>query len=295
MHKKDAQVNNDKNRNLRKILIIAVSVIAVIAAAVIAVLFNVNSIYLKQGKAKLEENSFTDAKYYFEKCSTDEGEILRKYAELRIDINKKYPAMLTEYDEELIESWCDSAAETVNNIDVLPEEIKADAIGVYTKLKTIKDAHEKYNLSRNDILEMMDVFAEFNRLYSKDADGKNTTFTVSDETVLIERWEELNENLQEFQNEYFPDGSVYLLSYLIKECQGECLDLRNAMKVVTDAGYSETDTVRLSGEGTKTFPGVTNTSGNTVNVARKDEYESYMSQGINRGLVEMLSGYYTGY
>lgn len=293
---KRTEFNNEKNRNLKKILLIALSVIAVLAVATVILLFNMNGIYCKLGKEKLEKNSFTDAKIYFDKCSNDEGELLGKYVNLRIEMNKKYPELLSEYDAELISKWVIAAAQVVEGKDALPESVGVDAIGVYSSLKAISDGYDKYTSLQGDILELMDVFSEFNRLYTKDSNGKNTVFTLVEENGKIERWERLYAELEKFRSAYVPEDNVYLLGYLIKEAHGECEDLKKAMAVVADAGYGETANVRLSGEGTKTFPGVTNNSGDTVSVSRKEEYEGFLNKNIQRALIENgISQYYTGY
>ena len=285
------QFNNSGNRNPKKPLLIAVGVLVALLAVALILLFNVNGIYYFLAERQIKNNDFVSAQTYSDKVTSEKGELLDKYVNVRLEINEKYPTLLTNYDGETINSWLLTLEELVNNNENLPESIKADVISLYSSVKRISDNSDGYYALKQDILDMMDVFNELNRLYTKDSEGKNTVFTLAQETEKIERWEGINERLESYQNKLSGE-SVYLLNYLIKESKGECEDLRKAMQVVTDAGFGENDTVRLSGDGHKTFPGITNSTGNTVSVSGKEDYENYLCVNVHRNLIESELGQY---
>ena len=85
--------------------------------------------------------------------------------------------------------------------------------------------------------------------------------------------------------------SIYLLTYLIKEVQGECTDLEYIIVSVTESGYSETDVVRFSGEARKKYPDIRSSTA-SVNLLEKENYELYVYRGICRALVEKLGEFY---
>ena len=156
--------------------------------------------------------------------------------------------MLSNFDPEIFRSWGERASTLAASSDAFKPALASQVKALEYKLSVACARLNEYDFMQQDIGSLMDVFAEINRLYTKDDSGKNTAFSVAQELEKIEEWERLGQSLSDFAGK-LPNGeSVYLLTYLIKESRGECDDLRAAMDTVLGAGYSPTDLVRLSGE-----------------------------------------------
>ena len=145
---------------------------------------------------------------------------------------------------------------------------------------------------KSDILSLMDIFAELNRLYTKDSLGNNISFTVSEERIKVSVWEQQLSILTNYAYTVPNYENIYLLNYLIKEVEGECLEIKNAMDSVIAMGYKETDTIRLGGSGQKQFPSITNSNNESVNLLQKEAYERFMYEGICIQLAEVLGFFY---
>ena len=280
------------NRSSRKALIAAVSVICALLVIIIAFLASKNSIYYSMAKAKAEKNQFSAAAELIENAGGEKAEALAEYITLRTEINSEYPTLLAQLDSEKTALWGETAEKLSNQAELIGNTLAAQAMDISQSLATVNSCIAEYESMRSDILSMMDVFAEINRLHAKGSDGKNTAFTVSEERELLAGWERQNEALARFAAS-IPNGeNLYLLNYLIKEVQGECADISAAIDAVIASGYSETDLVRFSGEGHKSFPSITNDSNESVNVLEKEKYEQFMYKGICRALAESLGKYY---
>lgn len=284
----------NKVEKSRKPLAIAAVVVAVLAVVLIAVLFAKDSFLYRRAQSKAERGEYSQAVSMLKNASAEKAVALRDYLELRMDISRKYPALLAEFDIEVMTEWKDSAQDISQRNKDFSKDLKEESDELSARLETICSVYYEYDEKRGDILEMMEIFNEVNRLYTDDGTGHNIGFTVAEENLKIARWEELNRSLIEFSGR-IPDGDrVYLLTYLIRETQGELEDLKTAMSNITSKGYSETDNVRVSGTGRKTFPAVINSDGVSVSVASKETYESYLALGIYRALVQSLAEYYSG-
>lgn len=283
------------NSSGQKGIIIAICSVAAVVLIVVALLLSKNTAYYKMAKNKAENNQFKSAQSYLDGIENDKAKVLYDYATLRVDINSSYASQIAAIDINQIREWSNTAQSIAARGELLPTDMRSSADALSIKLNNICTLYDEYNSERYaDISNLMDVFNEINYLYTKDAEGKNTTFTVAEENGKIQNWL----NLYNIVNDYssrLPNGdSIYLLTYLLKETQGEIDDLNKAIAVVTDSGYSETDTVRVSGDGHKNYPSITNSDGVSVNLARKDEYMQYLYSGICRALVESLAEYYLG-
>lgn len=285
---------NGKSRSSRTGLIVAVcSVAAVLVLAVAGILLK-DRLYCSLALKRVSENEFTSAYSILEHLTDDRYDALEKYIELRMDINRNYSALMVSFDMEKITEWRNTASDIVagsGNIRGFPSD---DAAGIYKSLETICTMTDRYEAIRPEILSAMDVFNEINSFYLSDPDGNRNVFTVAEERSKIAEWNRQCEVLAEYSSQLPQGDTVYLLSYLISEIRSECADLEAVMEKVLASGYSETDTVRVTGEGQKVFPDIKNSSGNTVNVCRKEEYEEYLYAGICRNLVQSLAEYYTG-
>ncbi|MCR5523005.1 MAG: hypothetical protein K6F64_05145 [Clostridia bacterium] len=292
--KKTTGKQNILSRIRSKYLIIAAVVIVFIVALLTVVLSVKDSILFNSAQAKVDNSEFSAAYSELESVSGDKATALRAYVELRLEIDREYPALLAEYDNEKIFSWKEKVDSLTQETDYFSEKTAEEVRNLSNKLNTICSLNDEYNGMQADILEMMDIFNEINRLYTKDSEGHNTSFTVSEEKRKIQNWEMLCGRLTDFSSRLPGGEKVYLLGYLIRETRGELSDLQKAMNMVTQSGYSDMDIVRLSGEGQKNFPSIKNSNGVAVSVSGKDDYVKYMSSGVYKALVEYLAEYYVG-
>ncbi len=281
-----------ENHGNKKPFVVAVSVICVLVLMITAFLILKNPLYFSLAKGKAENGSFASALEIAVKTTDEKSQVLCGYLALRIDINESYPQLLSEFDIEKINDWSERASALSKDAQMLDGELSAQIDALDQSLSRIVLCYYQYQAIRSDVLQMMDIFAEFNRLYSVAEDGKNTAFTVSEELAKIAAWEQQNSTLMTFAATVPGYEDIYLLNYLIKEVQGECGDLREAMDSVIAMGYSGTDLIRLSGSAQKKFPSIQNSNGESVNVLVKDSYESFMFDGICRKLFESLGEFY---
>lgn len=277
---------NGNKKNLVAALCIVLS-LAVITAALLAVK---NPFYYSVAQKKAESGDFSAAAEAVVKSEGERADVLEKYILLRLDISRCYPDLLSEFNIEKINDWYETAAALADN-DALGEKITADAAHLSETLSGIISDISEYEILRDDVLSMMDVFLEINRLHTKGADGKNIGFTVAEEKEKIRTWESQCNALEQYALGIDGSESIYLLNYLIKEVQGECTDLEKAIDSVTESGYSETDKVRFSGEGRKTYPDIRSNNA-SVNLLEKNGYELYVYKGICRTVTERLRDFY---
>lgn len=285
------QNNNVQNRS-KKPIIAAVSVICVLSAVIMIFLACKNSLYFAISQYKTENREYAEAMELIEDIHTEKAEALSLYLELRNDINKNYPVLLTDFQPSIIDGWTQSVSALEDVKHLLSDDIASEAETLSATLHQVNSCLKQYEQIRDDILSLMDIFSELNRLYTKDLQGKNTSFTVSEERIKVSSWEQQLSVLTNFAYTVPGYENVYLLNYLIKEVEGECLDLRNAMDSVIAMGYKETDLIRLSGSGQKQFPAITNSNNESVNLLQKDAYERYMYEGICVQLAEVLGVFY---
>ena len=288
------QKQNTANKNHgKKPLIAAVSVICALVAVIITFLALKNTLYFSLAQKKAENREFSQAMQLVEKSGSEEAKLLEKYLALRFDINRSYPELVSEFSIEKISEWQAVAEDVCASAGVLGEIISEDAENLRLRLTEISACYTGYQAIRSDVLDMMDVFAEFNRLYTVASDGKNTAFTVEQERRKISAWEQKNSVLMNYAATVPGYENIYLLNYLIKEVQGECADLHQAMDKVISMGYSETDLIRLSGTAQKKFPSIQNNNNETVNVLEKANYEQHMFKSICGQLTDSLGEFYS--
>ena len=282
-----------KKSGNKKALVIAVSVICALLAVIVIFLAFKNTIYFEIAKSKTEGGDYSTALALCEQSSGEKNDALEEYLKIRAEINELYPQLLLEFDINKINEWKERTSLVGINSDILGENITAEAQALFNTLSQTSSLYSQYTSMRADVLTLMEIFAEFNRLYTVDASGKNTAFTVSLELSKISRWEQLNSNLMIYTSAIPGSESIYLLNYLIKEVQAECDELRKAMDSVIAMGYSQTDNIRLSGTAQKKFPSIQNSENETVSVAEKERYEAFMYEGICHKLAENLGAFYS--
>lgn len=293
-----SRVHGDKSNGdrsgRRNPLVIAASVVCALVLLVAAALLLKNPILFRAAQKQAEKENFITAESINKRCSSSESQLLAEYLDLRIDIDLRYPEMLSSFDPQIFRSWSERATALLANSDSFRPALASQLKALEYKLSVACARLNEYDFMQEDIGSLMDVFAEINRLYTKDGSGKNTAFSVAEELERIEKWESLGQSLSDFAGKLPNGDSVYLLTYLIKESKGECDDLRAAMDTVLGAGYSPTDLVRLSGEARKSFPSIRSSSGSSVDLLQKEEYMKFMYSGVCRALVEYIGEFYTG-
>lgn len=280
-----------ENRS-KKPIIVAVSVICALSVIIIVFLACKSSLYFSISQYKAELHQYSDAMELIEDIHTEKADALSLYLKLRNDINENYPVLLTDFQPLIIDNWTQAVSEVEEVKHLLSDEIASEAETLSATLHQVNSCLKQYGQIRGDVLSLMDIFAELNRLYTKDFQGKNISFTVSEERIKISVWEHQLSILTNYAYTVPNYESVYLLNYLIKEVEGECLDLRGAMDSVISMGYKETDLIRLNGSSQKQFPSITNSNGESVNLLQKEAYEKYMYEGICIQLAEALGEFY---
>ena len=280
-----------KNHGNKKKIIAAVSVIAVIAALLITFLAAKNTIFFSLAAMKAENGEYKSAVTLAEKSSSEAAEVIKDYAVLRIDINKYYPLLLSDFNIEKINEWNQKALDIDSKSYLLSESLSEEILELSTALSEITECCEEYNMLKTDILDMMDVFAEINRLHTKDSEGKNTAFTVAEERARINRWSAANRRMLTFVANMPRCENIYLANFLAKEAQGELAEFEQTISDVA-ATYSETDLVRFSGDVYKQYPDINNSNGQRVNLLEKEIFEQFMYEEICTELVRSLARYY---
>lgn len=283
---------SESKNGKRNAVVIAISVIAFMIAMIIGFFLSKNAIFYFGAKTCAVNGDFVSAGEMIEKSNHKNADILERYINLRLEINRDYPLLLSEYDGEKIKRWKEEAESIRNEGEMLGGDILYEAERLSLTLSDIAECEEEYIRIRADILEVMDVFNEINRLHTKDADGKNVSFTIIEERTKLSGWTYLSDKIFSYVSRVPGNENLYLINYMVKEAQGEISEISKAIDGVAQSGYAENDLVRFSGEAEKRFPDITNSSGVSVNLLEKEEYEKFMYDEICRELVQQLAVFY---
>ncbi len=287
----DASVTEEK-KPPKTLLIVLIIVGCVLALSLIGFLIFRGSIYYKLALGDIEKNNYEAAAKMIVKSDKDKAAVLSGYIDLRVDFNKHYMDMLEKFDPARIDKWYEKAEDVVSEYEILPDEIRMDIDAFRYKLGIIRDSVTVYDSLRYDVKDMMQVFEEINRLVETDAEGNRISFRVKDITRKTRRWRTLCDNLNNFSSN-IPDGEkVYLLSYLISEAYAECDEIDAQMQNLINNGFSETDKIKSTGQGHKSFNDVRNSNGVTLNFSDPDDYEKYMYSDICKKLMEYVAEFY---
>lgn len=292
MAERNAKPNSVAQNRSKKPIFAAVSVVCALSVLIIIFLVCKNPLCFSIAQYKTVNRGYAEAFRLVEDIHTEEADALALYLALRIDINENYPVLLTDFQPSIVAGWTEKAMAVEEVKHLLDDGIAAEAEKLSATLNEVNSCLTQYGQIKGEIISLMDIFAELNRLYTKDINGKNTAFTVSDERIKISSWEQQLSTLINFANTVPNYENIYLLNYLIKEVEGECLDLRTAMDSVIAMGYKETDLIRLSGSAQKQFPAITNSNNESVNLLQKEVYEKYLYDGICVQLAEVLGDFY---
>lgn len=286
------KVNTDTDKRGRKTVISAVIAVAVAVAVVIILLIAKEPIFFSASRTLAANGSYDAAEFFVQLCAGDRADILDEYIDLRQDINENYALMVSDFDEEKVRGWQKSAENVRINIDAVGEELASEAVALSDALDKICETLDDYASLRPEIMELFEIFNEINRLYSRDASGESTVFTISQEMTMLNSWKRTANRLEEFSSGFETGSKTYLLTYFLKEAQGEEADLREAMNSFAAQGYEYDAQIRVKGATMRSFPSVRNGSGVTVNLQQKDVYEKYMFRDLCSALAETLGEFY---
>lgn len=288
----NVKVNTENSQGKRrKIIAVALAIIVLIGIAA-GVLIARDNILFDIALGYAEQKDFDTAEEYAVKINTKKGEYLCKYIDLRQDINKHYPELLSDFDKELLNQWHTVSSELYANRDYFGVTVATDIYHIDMRLDGILQTVEFYNKLEPEISNVFEIFNEVNRLYSKGSDGFYVTFTIADEIEKIDKWDTDIAAISDFARKMYNGESVYLLNYFIKEAEAESAELRSSMESFLELGYSETDGVRATGTGVKRFPAVRNSNGEEVDVQDADRYKIFMFEGLCTALIEALGEFY---
>ncbi len=281
-----------ENHGKKRKIIAAVSVVAAVTVFLIAFLLAKSTIFFALAENQAENGDYKSAVSFADKSGSKGAEILKEYSVLRIEINKYYPLLISDFNLDKIREWS-VTAKTVNSSSyLLSDELSAEILELDTALSQIISCCEEYGTLKNDILNMMDIFAEINRLHTKDSEGKNTSFTVAQERAKINEWTDINNRMLAFVARIPRTENIYLINFLAKEAQGEIAEFSATIDGVA-AAYDETALVRFSGDAFKQYPDISNSSGKRVNLLEKDGFEQFMYEELCSELVRTLAGFYS--
>ena len=292
---KEYSVNNNRrgsNHGKKNALIAVVSSLAAVMIILVAFFLSKNTVFHELARSRADKGDFSTAAVLVRQSGSEKSQVLEDYINLRLEINEHYPVMLSEYDRDKLEMWALTAEKLCNHGEALGDTMAQEVLELSHLLSQIVAAEKEYNALKADILDMMDVFNEINRLHTKDAEGKNASFTIAAERERIAAWTELNNKILSFISSVPGNENIYLFNYMAKEAQGEISELNAAVDSVADSGYGEEDLVRFKGEAVKRFPDITNSSGESVNLLNKEVYERFMYEEFCNKLVQNLAPYY---
>lgn len=287
----DNQLADKKKMPAGLIAGLAAIVIAIIV--LVAFLIIKNPLYYRLATSRAVSNEFKQSQSYLKKSGGEKAEVLSDYVDLRITINSHYATLLAEFNIETLRQWNETATEIKNSSELLPEDVRDSALKLSETLWTICSMYDEYQALSGDVLSLMDIFLEINNIYTKDEAGKNQPFTILEERAKINNWSYLSDKILNYSDR-IPSGDIYLLTYMLKEAQGEITDISDVMNSLEAKGFKDTDTVIIGGNNHRSFASVSNSDGTTLNLAEKVTYSEYLEAAVYRALTESLAEFYVG-
>lgn len=288
--KHKAEKNTAENRSSNK-MVTAVGILFAVITFVAVFLIAKDYIFIAAARNAVIDSDLEKADTFADFCSGEEAEILGRYIDLRLEISAEYAALRTNFDRHKVESWQKTASELKNSNISLGEEIDIQLADLSGKLDVICTALAQYDTLRPDVLHLFDIFNETNRLYTKNENGQNTVFTISNELAAIISWECTAKELDYFLSNTPSGEKMYLFTFFVKEALGEATDLRDSILKFAEQGYDLNTPIRVTGDLHRTFPSIRNSDGSTLNLQHKDTYEECMYRGMCTALAETLGEY----
>lgn len=291
MAKRNTENNITAESRSSNKIVAAVGVLFALITLVTVFFLTKDYIFMAAARNAVIDSDFEAAEKLADLCSGEEAEALGKYIDLRKEISADYMELRTNFDRQKVEDWQKTAAELIDSGVSLGKESDAQLAGLSKKLSVICSTLTKYDTLRPDVLALFDIFNETNRLYTKDSNGQNPVFTISDELAAVMAWEEIAKELDGFLVETENGEKMYLFTYFVKEAQGEAADLRESVLKFAEQGYDLNAQIRVTGDITRSFPSIRNSDGSMVNLQQKESYEACMYRGMCAALVETLGEY----
>ena len=289
MAKNKNNVNNNGNadRSSKKI-VTAVGLLIALITAVTVFLFVKEPLFLSAASKAVLNGKLDAAETYLIFCTGEEAEMLEDYIDLRQAINADYANMRSNFDRERIESWQKTAAKLREKVSFTNSKLDEQLTGLADRLNGICKTLTDYDELKPEIMELFDIFNEANRLYTKDSTGQNPVFTIEQELLMIDKWEKSAKIIDDFTANAPNGEKMYLLTFFVKEAQGEAADLRSSINGFVAQGYEVDAPIRVTGSLNRTFSSIRNSNGILVNLQQKDTYESCMYQGMCAALTDSL-------
>ncbi len=282
--------NTNADRSSKKI-VTAVGVIIALITAVTVFLFVKEPLFLAAASKAAMNGKLDAAEVYLFFCTGEESEQVEDYIRLRQDINANYANMRTNFSREKIEEWQRTASEIREEGSLSADGLDGQVESLCNVLNGICQTLEDYDALKPQVMALFDVFNEANRLYTKGETGQNPVFTIEQELALIDEWEKTAKELDDFTANAVNGEKMYLLTFFVKEAQGEADDLRNSIIGFVSKGYAVDAPIRVTGSLNRTFPSIRNSNGILVNLQQKETYESCMYQGMCVALTDSLGGF----
>ena len=287
MAKNKNNPNNSADRGSKKI-VTAVGIVIALITAVTVFLFVKDPLFVSAASKATLNGKLDAAERYLLVCSGEEAQALSDYVTLRQDINADYMNMRSNFSSSKIEEWQKRAEKLSESYAFSNGELDRQMNSLSEKLNGICQTLADYDELKPETMALFDIFNEANRLYTKDATGQNTVFTIEGELAAIEKWEETARRLEDFTANAANGEKMYLLTFFVKEAQGEAADLQSSMNGFAARGYAPDAPMRVTGSLNRTFPSIQNSNGILVNLQHKETYESCMYQGMCVALTDSL-------
>lgn len=284
---------NEEKDDKKKLKIILASAGGALILVILLLIILKGPIHYGLALNYIGNNNYESAEKAISQSKGDKAVVLSEYIALRVDFNENYRSMLTDFDLEKINEWYEHMENVKNGYDALPDDLKIEIDDFYNRIAIIKDSLSVYSNIKYDVIDMMDVFAEINRLMATDESGKKTPFTVNEVLKKVERWKISCDNLKTFSANTPNGDTVYLLIYLINETYSECNEINNQMQDIL-VNYSGDKQITSAGEGREQFPTIKNSNGVTLSFDDPETYEEYMYADICTALMKYLADYYYG-
>ena len=271
----------------------AVVCLALIVAAAAVITQNREKIVIRSAVRDIHAGDYSRASGILEYGDGEYAAQLKKYVALRTEIKDTYPALLGAYDEDTLKKWQSESGEISASGAIEDSQINSALDSIEAQTGLILSVDSMYSTIKDDVLTLLDVFTEYNRLHIQ-INGENAVFTLHEEYAKLEKWQKALDKIRRYATSVPDYESVYLLSYLLKEGQSEIVQLRNEIDSVSAEGYGEYDSVHYSDNTARNFPSIKDGKGTVITFKNKAVFEKYLHESIREQLVSngLIKFYY---
>ena len=142
--------SSDGRSGRRNPLVIAVSVVCALAVLVAAALLLKNPILFSAAQRQAEKENFIFAESLNKRCSSADSQLLAEYLDLRIDIDLRYPEMLSNFDPEIFRSWGERASTLAASSDTFNPALATQVKALEYKLSVACARLNEYDFMQQD-------------------------------------------------------------------------------------------------------------------------------------------------